>query len=86
MLNSAYEGRVLLGKSITSTVLTLATQMNNLYFFFYQLTLSLVYSFANSPEKKKKKSVYLSLLNEVVCIQKGIPVIWIYYTSPSGIA
>lgn len=58
MLNSAYEGRVLLGKSITSTVLTLATQMNNLYFFFYQLTLSLVYSFANSPEKKKKKKVF----------------------------
>jgi len=35
---------------------------------------------------QEKKSVYFSLMNEVMCIQKGTPIIWIYYTSPSAIA
>lgn len=34
----------------------------------------------------KKKSVYFLLMNEIVHIQKGTPVIQIYYAFPSGIA
>lgn len=79
-LTSADEGKVLLGKSITSALPTLAPEMNKL-FIFHQPALSLVYSFANSLEKKR--SISFSLMNEAVCIQKDISVIWNYDSSPS---
>lgn len=82
---SAYEGKVLLGKSVTSALLTLVTQMNNLFIFYQHCHLPAVL-WTHQKNKKKKKGVYFSLMNEAVCIQKDISVIWIYYTSPSGIA
>lgn len=51
-LTSVDEGKVLLGKSITSALPTLAPEMNKL-FIFHQPALSLVCSFANSLEKKE---------------------------------
>lgn len=47
--------------------------------------LSLVCSFANSPEKKKN-SVYFSLMTVEMCMGNSISLIWIYYTCPSGTA